>query len=124
MLAEDRILVHSGSKALAEQVIDLLDNEAKRHGMRKRAYLFGRDMIWPEVARRYMESFQRARAERRHFTTTDYAVKPLDKRPGELPPLKLDHLRRMTDDTGMFNTPFSRCPTTAKATLSTTMRAR
>jgi hypothetical protein len=79
-----------------------LDNEAKRHGMRKRAYLFGRDMIWPQVARRYMESFQRARAERRHFTTTDYAVKPLDKRPGELPPLKLDHLRRMTDDTGMF----------------------
>jgi hypothetical protein len=89
-------------EALAEQVIDLLDNEAKRHGMRKRAYLFGRDMIWPQVARSYMESFQRARAERRHFTTTDFAVKPLDKRPGELPPLKLDHLRRMTDDTGMF----------------------
>ncbi len=104
MLAEDRgvLVPFRDPKALAEQVIDLLDNEAKRHGMRKRAYLFGRDMIWPEVARRYMESFQRARAERRHFTTTDYAVKPLDKRPGELPPLKLDHLRRMTDDTGMF----------------------
>jgi glycosyltransferase involved in cell wall biosynthesis len=104
MLAEDRgvLVPFRDPKALAEQVIDLLDNEAKRHGMRKRAYIFGRDMIWPEVARRYMESFQRARAERRHFTTTDYAVKPLDKRPGELPPLKLDHLRRMTDDTGMF----------------------
>ena len=53
--------------ALAEHVMDLLDNEAKRHAMRKRAYLFGRAMIWPEVARRYMESFDRARAERRHF---------------------------------------------------------
>ena len=31
-----------------------------------------------------------------------FAVKPLDRRPGELPPLKLDHLRRMTDDTGML----------------------
>ena len=104
MLAEDRgaLVPFRDPEALAEQVIDLLDNEAKRHGMRKRAYLFGRDMVWPQVARRYMESFQRARAERRHFTTTDYAVKPLDKRPGELPPLKLDHLRRMTDDTGMF----------------------
>ncbi len=50
-----------------KQVIDLLDNEAKRHAMRKRAYLFGREMIWPQVARRYMESFERARAERRHF---------------------------------------------------------
>ena len=104
MLAEDRgaLVPFRDPEALAEQVIDLLDNEAKRHSMRKRAYLFGRDMIWPQVARSYMESFQRARAERRHFTTTDFAVKPLDKRPGELPPLKLDHLRRMTDDTGMF----------------------
>jgi hypothetical protein len=59
-------------------------------------------MVWPQVARRYMASFQRARAERRHFAPTDFAVKPLDKRPGELPPLKLDHLRRMTDDTGIL----------------------
>jgi len=59
-------------------------------------------MIWPQVARRYLESFERARAERRNFTPTDFAVKPLDKRQGELPPLKLDHLRGMTDDTGML----------------------
>src|SRR3989440_4478107 len=104
ILAEERgvLVPFADPAALAEQVIDLVDNEAKRHGMRKRAYLYGREMIWPQVARRYMESFQRARAERRHFTTTDYAVKPLDKRPGELPTLKLDHLRRMTFDTGMF----------------------
>jgi hypothetical protein len=70
--------------------------------MRKRAYLYGREMIWPQVARRYMESFQRARVERRHFTPPGFVVKALDKRPAELPPLKLDHLRRMTDDTGMF----------------------
>ena len=70
MLAEERgaLVPFRDPAALAEQVIDLLDNEAKRHGMRKRAYLYGREMIWPQVARRYMESFQRARAERRHFT--------------------------------------------------------
>jgi hypothetical protein len=49
-----------------------------------------------------MESFQRARAERRHFSAPGFVVKALDKRPAELPALKLDHLRRMTDDTGMF----------------------
>jgi len=59
-------------------------------------------MIWPQVARRYMESFQRARAERRHFSAPGFVVKALDKRPAELPALNLDHLRRMTDDTGMF----------------------
>ena len=104
MLDEERgvLVPFRDPAALAEQVNHLLDNEATRHAMRKRAYLYGRDMIWPQVARRYMESFQRARAERRHFTPPGFVVKPLDKRPAELPPLKLDHLRRMTDDTGMF----------------------
>ncbi len=104
MLAEERgaLVPFRDPAALAEQVINLLDNEAKRHAMRKRAYLFGRKMIWPQVARRYMESFGRARAERRHFIPPGFTVKALDKRPGDLPPLKLGHLRHMTDDTGML----------------------
>ena len=104
MLADERgaLVPFRDPAALAEQVIDLLDNEARRHAMRKRAYLFGRAMIWPQVARRYMESFERAKAERRHFTPSGFTVKPLDKRPRELPPLKLNHLRHMTDETGML----------------------
>ena len=104
MLADERgvLVPFRDPPALAAQVIDLLDNETKRHAMRKRAYMFGRDMIWPQVARRYLESFARARAEKRNFTPSAFTVKPLDKRPAELPPLKLDHLRRMTDDTGML----------------------
>ena len=104
MLADERgVLVPFGdSAALAGQALELLENESERHAMRKRAYLFGRAMIWPQVAQRYMESFTRARAERRHYMPSGFAVKALDKRPGELPLLKLDHLRRMTDDTGMW----------------------
>ncbi|MCB0103990.1 MAG: glycosyltransferase [Anaerolineales bacterium] len=104
LLADDRgaLVPFSDPQALADQVIDLLDYESKRHAMRKRAYLFGRDMIWPQVARRYMKTFERARAERRYFAKADFAVKALDKRTGELPPLKLDHLRHLTDDTGIF----------------------
>jgi len=103
MLADERgvIVPFCDPAALAEQVIDLLDNESKRHAMRKRAYLFGRDMVWPQVARRYLESFSRARAERRH-AAAPFSVKPLDRRPIQLPPLRLDHLRRMTDDTGLL----------------------
>ena len=104
MLAEDRgVLVPFGDPpALAEKVIDLLDDETRRHAMRKRAYLFGREMIWPQVARRYRESFGRARAERRHFSNPGFTVKALDKHPGELPPLRLDHLHHMTDETGIL----------------------
>jgi glycosyltransferase involved in cell wall biosynthesis len=104
MLAEERgaLVPFRDSAALAEQVIELLDNDAKRNGMRKRAYLYGREMIWPQVARQYMNSFQRAKVERRHFSPPGFVVKALDRSPAELPPLKLDHLRRMTDDTGML----------------------
>jgi glycosyltransferase involved in cell wall biosynthesis len=104
MLAEERgvLVPFRDPAALAEQVLDLLDNESKRHAMRKRAYMFGRAMIWPQVAQRYMASFERARAERRHFIPSGFAVKPLDQHPGELPLLKLNHLQRMTDGTGMI----------------------
>ena len=97
-------------KALAEQVIKLLDNEGERHAMRKRAYLFGRSMIWSEVAKRYMESFERARIERRHYIAPVFIAKALDKYPGELPPLKLDHLRHLTDHTGILQHSFFTVP--------------
>jgi glycosyltransferase involved in cell wall biosynthesis len=104
MLAEGRgvLVPFNDPAATATQVISLLSNESDRQAMRKRAYLFGRAMIWPQVAQGYMESFERARAERRHFTPMGFTVKALDKHPGELPPFKLDHLRRMTDETGML----------------------
>src|SRR5690606_6592037 len=89
LLADERgVLVpfHNPEK-LGEAVIDLLDNEAKRDAMRKRAYMYGRSMIWSRVAQSYMDSFERARAERRHTTSFSALVKPLDQRPGELPPL-------------------------------------
>lgn len=104
MLADERgvLVPFRDSEALAEAIIDLLDQGAKRDAIRKRAYLFGRQMIWPEVAHRYMESFERARAERRQYASSEFAVKPMDRRPVELPPLNLNHLQRLTDDTGIL----------------------
>lgn len=104
LLAEGRgaLVPFRDAAAIAGQVVDLLDNESERHAMRKRAYLFGRAMIWPQVAQRYMESFERARTERRSFVPSTLAVRPLDQRPHDLPLLKLDHLRRLTDDTGII----------------------
>src|SRR6201993_2445577 len=59
-------------------------------------------MIWPVVAGRYMESFQRARVRLTVPSRKAFAARTLDNRPYELPPLKLDHLFRMTDNTGIF----------------------
>ena len=42
----------------------MLENDAERHAMRKRAYLHSRGTTWPKTAQEYMASFQRARFER------------------------------------------------------------
>ncbi len=104
MLAEERgvLVPFRDPAALAQSVNALLSDDSTRHAMRKRAYMFGRDMIWPQVARRYAETFERARVDRRHFSSPGFTVKALDKHPGELPPLRLDHLHNMTDETGIL----------------------
>jgi glycosyltransferase involved in cell wall biosynthesis len=88
--------------AIAEQVVEMLDNDAARHAMRKRAYQLGREMTWQATAAKYMACFERARAERSAHVPARFALPPLAQRPRELPLLKLDHLRHMTDSCGML----------------------
>ncbi len=87
-------------QTLADEVIALLQDEKRRHAMRKRSFLIGRDMIWPKTAQRYMDSFQRAR--RGASASRRISVRTLEKKSMELPRLRLDHLIRMSDSTGMF----------------------
>src|SRR5229473_2187714 len=104
LLAQDRgILVpFRESAAIVEGVGQFLSDPALMAAMRKRAWKLGREMIWPVVARRYMESFERARIRSTVPPRKAFAVRTLENRPYEFPPLKLDHLFRMTDDTGIF----------------------
>ena len=104
LLDEDRgILVpFNDHNAIAEQTIRLLENEAERHAMRKRAYQYSRHMVWECVAEDYMGSFQRARAERISKTRLIGPAVVKATRVDNLPAVKLNHLRRMTDDTGML----------------------
>jgi glycosyltransferase involved in cell wall biosynthesis len=89
-------------RAVGRQILFLLDNEAERHAMRKRAFIHGRQMVWPNVARLYMRSFERACEERRRNPRAAFVAVSLKERNAELPVLNLDHLNRMTDDTGLL----------------------
>jgi glycosyltransferase involved in cell wall biosynthesis len=89
-------------EAIAQRTIELLDTPAIRHAMRKRAYLFGRDMIWQRVAQGYMETFARVRSDRRENPRVQVSARAMPKALGRLPELNLDHLRALTDDTGML----------------------
>jgi hypothetical protein len=70
--------------------------------MRKNAYKLGRDMVWSRVAQLYAKSFEQARNDHSFVGRKSSPIKTLDEQPGQLPELKLDHLFRMSDSTGIF----------------------
>ena len=104
LLAEDRgVLVPFGdSGAIAREAKALLRDELRRNAMRRNAYKLGREMIWSNVARLYMRAFEQARTERATGKSRIATIRTLDQQPALLPELKLDHLVRMTDSTGIF----------------------
>ncbi len=112
LLAEGRgILVPPrDSQAIADEVIGLLADDEKRLALRQRAAAYGRDMLWPAVARRHLESFARARRDHAQRLRTMFQAKTLATRPAELPEINLEYLTLMTDHTGVlqhgtFNVP-------------------
>ncbi len=87
--------------AIAAKTIELLDSPTARHAMRKRAYLYARDMVWDRVAQQYMASFQRVYNERLQTPRATFSARNTEKTLNQLPAIKLNHLRRMTDATGL-----------------------
>jgi len=106
MLAEGRgrIVPFRDPDAIAEQIIDLLDNDVERHAMRKKAYIFSRNAVWNEVSQKYLNVFSEVQQNRiqnprpRHSYIENIEVITNF----ELPEIKLDHMKAFTDDTGIL----------------------
>lgn len=104
LLAADRgvLVPFDDSAAITLAVKELLAHPTRMTAMRKRAWKAGRGMIWPEVARRYMESFDKARAGLSAPSAATMEERSSDSDHYPIPACKLDHLFRMTDHTGIF----------------------
>jgi glycosyltransferase involved in cell wall biosynthesis len=89
-------------EAVATKTVELLDNGTERHAMRKRAYLYARDMVWNRAAQKYMKSFERIYNERLRNPRATFSAQNTEKSLDRLPSVKLDHLRRLTDHTGII----------------------
>ena len=104
-LLDDRrgaLVPFQNPEAIAHKTIELLDTPATRHAMRKRGYLFARDMVWKSVAQGYMESFARVRSDRMRNPRVQFSARATPKALDQLPELKLDHVNALTDDTGIL----------------------
>ncbi len=106
MLDDDRgiLIPFKDPKAIAEKINYLLDNEIEFHAIRKRAYLYCRNAIWKEVAQSYLNIFSEVKIEREHNPHLNSFVKKssLTFTSFQLPEINLNHLKILTDDTGIM----------------------
>ncbi len=107
MLAEGRGLLapFGDHEALAALLRRLLTDEVECAQIRKRAYTHARKMVWSAVGRQYLALFQRATESGLPKT----ALKGVSLSTG-IPDIRLDHLRILTDNTGMIQHAFYATP--------------
>ncbi|WP_031530004.1 glycosyltransferase family 4 protein [Dyadobacter crusticola] len=100
LLAEDRgrLFGFNDSAALSGILLDLLDHPEQMNELRKNAYDYGREITWPKIGAKYVELA--ADVVEAHPDITDSTEAIFD--PLTLPPFLLDHIQRLTDDTGII----------------------
>ena len=103
LLDEERgtLVPFDDPEAIAAKTVELLSDDTARNAMRKRAYLYARDMVWNRIAQKYMKSFERIYNERLRNPRATFLAQNTEKTLDRLPSIKLDHLVRMTDQTGI-----------------------
>ncbi len=116
LLADGRGLIvpFDDPDSIAKAVVNLLENDAERHAMRKRAYLHSRETTWPTTARAYMSTFQRARFERSLQPRPTQQGEVAVNAPDDLPALNTAHMLNMTDGTGMLQHAIYSVPNTSE----------
>jgi len=96
-----RLVPFKDATALSQQINQLLDVPEERLKMRQAAFDYSRPMVMKEMGHRYLSLFSQAKAQ--HARARDLpALDTLSQREQRLPQINLNHLRRMTDDTGML----------------------
>ncbi len=98
LLAEKRgcIFDFNDSQQLSNILIDLLDNPEKLKTVRNNAYEYGKHFRWANVGNQYLKLIEDVR---NNYTVTK-GERPIIN-PNILPTFRLDHIKRLTDDTGI-----------------------
>lgn len=108
MLAEERgrFVPFKNEDALASAILELFENDTIRHQMRKRSYDFNRNATWEEVARQYTRIFYEIKSDHNQHPRPNNATGngqfPARSSRLNLPALKFNRLKLLTDDTGLL----------------------
>jgi len=94
------VLVRSGDqKEISESILHLLKNDEDRIKLGIKAHTLSKEMQWDKVAEKYYNIFKHCHNHNEKTSAIDFEGWFWQK---GLSLIKLDHLRRMTDNTGML----------------------
>ncbi len=103
LLADGRgkLVPFGDSKQIAEAIVEILQNDSLYYSLRRKAYEYGRARTWPRIGQAYWKLFNTKQLQ---TLTTTKATKAVPKTISsiEVPEPSLAHLRKLTDDTGLF----------------------
>jgi glycosyltransferase involved in cell wall biosynthesis len=94
-----RLFPFNDHEALSRTLLELLGSPAELERTRDAAFALANEMAWPQVGRDY---FEMMRGTVRATAHEPAAVPVAPLAASSLPDLSLDHLLRMTDDTGII----------------------
>jgi hypothetical protein len=88
--------------AMSREIIALLTDDARRNSMRRRAYLASRSMTWEQTAKRYLATFDDARAATRPGKSPPAMPIKTWHEGQALPEMRVEHLISLCDSTGLL----------------------
>ena len=103
MLADNRGMLFDfkDSEQLSDKINLLLDDEDLRNSIAKNAFDLAKECYWPEIGIKYNELAADLIKDEGVYKT-EYELADESELKFEYPPIKLNHLQTMTDNTGML----------------------
>ncbi len=103
MLADNRgvLFDFKDSVQLADRINELLENDSKRETIAQNALALAKECYWPNVGKQYYDLSSKMVSEE-GVVKTEYELADESELKFTYPPLKLNHLQLMTDNTGIL----------------------
>ncbi|MHC4172956.1 MAG: glycosyltransferase family 4 protein [Planctomycetota bacterium] len=103
LLADGRgkLVGFGDSKQIAEAIVEVLQNDSLFYSLRRQAYDYGRTRTWPKIGQAYWKLFSAKRLPLRIAAKTALSAAETISSI-EVPEPSLDHLKKLTDDTGLY----------------------
>jgi len=103
LLADGRgkLVQFGDSQQISDSIIEILQNDTLYYSLRRRAYEYGRSKTWPKIGQAYWKLFDSKHKPFRISTKTKLSAAETISSI-EVPEPSLDHLEKLTDDTGLY----------------------